>query len=96
MEEDDGSGYVTTDLGMELDAITDSRVHDMVEGHENTLDEVAVKKEDAHNDPSESGRGKAHICRGESMESAVGGIANTWEAGPLATGGEVQATCGLG
>jgi hypothetical protein len=94
MEEDGGSWYVTVGLRVELDAITENRVHDLVEGHENTPDEVAVKKEDAHNDPDGSGRGKAHVCWGESMEPAIGGIANTWEAGPLATGGEVQAMCG--
>lgn len=89
MEEDGGSWYVTVGLRVELDAITENMVYDMVKGHENTPDEVAVKKEDLHNDLGGSGQGEAHVCQGESMEPVIGGIANTWEAGPLATGGEV-------
>jgi hypothetical protein len=39
---------------------------------------------------------KLMYVAGEAMEPARGGIVNTGEAGSLAAGGKVQATCGLG
>jgi hypothetical protein len=39
---------VTVGLGVELDAVMENRVHDLVEGHKNTMDKVVVVKEDTH------------------------------------------------
>jgi hypothetical protein len=47
-EEDSGSWHVTVGLGVELDAVMENRVHDLVEGHKNTMDKVVVVKEDTH------------------------------------------------
>jgi hypothetical protein len=40
--------HVMAGWGVELDAVTENMVHDLVEGHENTPDKVAVVKEDAN------------------------------------------------
>jgi hypothetical protein len=36
MEEDNGFGYMTVGLGVELDAVTKNTVHGLIEGHKNT------------------------------------------------------------
>jgi hypothetical protein len=40
---------------VELDAVTENRVHGLVEGYGNTLNKLAVMKEDMHNDHDRTG-----------------------------------------
>lgn len=40
---------------MELDVVMENRVNGLIKGQENTLDKVAVVKEDTHNDNTETG-----------------------------------------
>lgn len=51
---------MTAGLGVELDAVTENRVHGLVEGHENTSDKVPVVKEDAHDDHGRTERIQRH------------------------------------
>lgn len=59
-DEDSGFGHVTADLGVELDAVIENKVHGLIGGHENTSDKVPVVKEDAHNDHGRTGRSRRH------------------------------------
>jgi hypothetical protein len=52
--------HVTVGLGVELDAVSENKLHSLVEGHENALDKVVVVKEDAHNDHNRTGRSRRH------------------------------------
>jgi hypothetical protein len=47
------------DLGVELDAVTENRVHGLIKGQENTPNKVAVVK-DTHNDNTGIGRSRRH------------------------------------
>jgi hypothetical protein len=47
------------DLGVELDAVTENRVHGLIKGQENTSNKVAVVK-DTHSDNTGIGRSRRH------------------------------------
>lgn len=48
MGEDKRSRHTTTRLRMELDTITNNRVHGPIEGHENTPNKTVIVKKDMH------------------------------------------------
>jgi hypothetical protein len=43
--------HVATRLRVDLDAVTENRVHGSIKGHEGAPVKLAVVKEDVHNDP---------------------------------------------
>jgi hypothetical protein len=92
--------HVAAHLRVDLDAVTENRVHGPIKGHEGAPDNLDVVKEDTHNDPRgtgwsqeggcASGQGKDGAREAKSHESSERGRAHGW--GGRAISGRHRAT----
>jgi hypothetical protein len=82
---DMGSRNMSDNLRVELDPITENRVHGSIEGHKKALDSLTVVKSDAHNGHGDTGRSRESGGTG-GQGRPPGGRRNTMESRGMCAG----------